>query len=113
MIIIGNWTYHNSGNLTQPPNKPRVHNCTRSSSSDRSGWSHRGVVTKHPLQTNGSVSPNVFDDDVIDNREDTPPISKYSPHKESLPTSLNGLEGSPIVTRKESLPSKLSLSIDS
>ena len=101
-----------NGDLTQPPNKPRVLNRTRSSSSDRSGWSHRGVVTKEngivPLQTNGSVSPNVFDDDVINNREDTPPISKYSPHKESLPTSLHGLEGSPIVTRKESLPSKLS-----
>ena len=62
----------------------------------------------HLLQTNGSISPNVFDDDVIDNREDTPPMSKYSPHKESLPTSLNGLEGSPIVTRKESFPGKLS-----
>ena len=101
-----------NGDLTQPPNKPRVLNRTRSSSSDRSGWSHKGVVSKengiHLLQTNGSVSPNVFEDDVIDNREDTPPMSKYSPHKESLPTSLNGLEGSPIVTRKESFPGKLS-----
>ena len=36
---------------------------------------------------------NVFDDDVIDNREATSLISKHLPHKESLPTNLNGLKG--------------------
>ena len=40
---------------------------------------------------------------LITERRDTPPISKYSPYKESLSTSSNGFRVSSLIVRKEAL----------
>ena len=63
------------------------------------GYVHSKLVGQsHPMFSMMSL---------ITERRDTPPISKYSPYKESLSTSSNGFRVSSLIMRKEALTAKL------